>query len=499
MASPQAVSSNVQLKQSSWASLAGDTTNHPDFYTFVKEKRVEAAIPPLQVVKAAAGLIPVPALGLATDIILSILESASQQNSGTCREIAYRCLRAQVTLSEHLQGVEITPRLLDSIRRFEADLHDVQETVERYKHRKRIDRFFHSKSYNDDLQRLGKRIDATLSFFQINRLLSLDEICVKIYASVQRLEAAPRPEGASVDVIYKPSSQKLEEIINGPGYSLQKAEMRSGNIVTIRVFTGRKAKSTWEASNKFDLNVMYANLPHLIGTSSSDERGALYSAYDLDIKDRVEGVILAKMSQDVDEIVYMCARILTRQIHGISSALNTLSKQARLFDMGAEDLDILWDARGRVVLAIHPEAASSSTALVSPGDHTLRLLGVMDDICGNEYGSFLRLRQPVHRLHAIDDPTVLNHLGTGYRREELTPTDAILDNKVVVYYTPPNRVFVWGKMGDVIRGVLRSTSRGVGGALMFSVMTENLMPSGRNIVMPAAGVTISRGDICWKY
>ncbi|KAK0442993.1 hypothetical protein EV421DRAFT_1903953 [Armillaria borealis] len=524
------------------------------FYTFSK-KSVETAIPSLQV--AAAGLTPVPALGLATDIILSILEIAyqSQQNAGTSREIANRCLRARITLSEHLQGTEITPRLLDSIRRFEADLHDVQETVERYKHKKRINRFFYSKSYNDDLQRLGKRIDETLSVFQINKLLSLDEVCVKIYTSVQRLEAAPRPEGASVDIVQRNHFTPCEEIINGPGYSLQKAEMRSGNIVTIRVFTGCKAKSTWEALNKFDLNVMHPNLPHLIGTSSSDERGALYSVYDLDIKDSVEGVIVAKMSQDVDEIIYMCARV----IHGISSALNNLSEQARLFDMGAEDFDIFWDARGRVVLAIHPEVASSSTALVSPGDHTLKLLGVMDGICSNifrtvnhtryddhpertvavtttaipphediscsksllsrssnetaitprrelfwqlvpgrdtnlrkisqECGSFMRLRQPVRRLHAIDDPTVLNHHGTGYRREELILTDAILDNNVVVHSTPPSRVFFWNTKGQVERGVVRSTFRHVDGTLMLEIKMGYPGSWGRNIVLPAAGVS----------
>ncbi|KAK0502680.1 hypothetical protein EDD18DRAFT_1345502 [Armillaria luteobubalina] len=528
------------------------------FSTFVKEKAVEPVIPPLQVVKAAAGLIPVPALGLATDIILRILETAyqSQQNAGTCREIANRCLRARVTLFEHLQNTEITPRLLDSIRRFEADLHDVQETVERYKHKKAINRFFYSKSYNDDLQRLGKRIDETLSLFQINKLLSLDEICVKIYASVERLEAVSRPEEASVDIVLRTQFTPCEEVINGPGYSIQKAEMRSGNIVTIRVFTGCKAKSIWEASNKFDLNVMHPNLPHLIGTSRSDEQGALFSVYDLDIKDSVEGVILAKMSQNIDEITYMCAKV----IHGISSALHNSSEQARLFDMGFEDFDIFWDARGRVVLAIHPEVTSCSSALVPLEDHTSKLLHVMDNICVNifrtvnntryddfpersaavttvaipshedisssasllscssnetaitprreifwqrvpgrdtnlnkisqEYRSFLRLRQPIRRLHTISEFTPHNQPSIRCRREELTLTDAILDNDVVVHFTPPCRLFFNDACGEAVPGTLRSTFRSDDDTLAFSIKIGSPGSWGRNIVLPASFVSL---------
>ncbi len=83
--------------------------------------------------------------------------------------------------------------------------------------------------------------------------------------------------------------------------------------------------------------------------------------------DHIEGVILSWMRRDVDEIVYMCAGMvciaapvisyltflrMSQQIHSISvggsclhrfsilisnqSALNNLSEQADLFDMGAK-------------------------------------------------------------------------------------------------------------------------------------------------------------------
>ncbi|PBK64524.1 hypothetical protein ARMSODRAFT_465964 [Armillaria solidipes] len=80
------------------------------------------------------GLIPVPALGPAMDIMLCILDKAyqCQQNAGIAHEIANLCLRAHSTLSQHLQSMEITSGLVNSIRQFEADLHDAQEAVQKY-------------------------------------------------------------------------------------------------------------------------------------------------------------------------------------------------------------------------------------------------------------------------------------------------------------------------------------------------------------------------------
>ncbi len=54
--------------------------------------------------------------------MLSILDKVyqTQQNTGTALEIANLCLRAHSTLSQHLQSVEITPALLNSIRQFEV-------------------------------------------------------------------------------------------------------------------------------------------------------------------------------------------------------------------------------------------------------------------------------------------------------------------------------------------------------------------------------------------
>ncbi|PBK87440.1 hypothetical protein ARMGADRAFT_1085465 [Armillaria gallica] len=405
------------------------------FFTLVKKNGVETAMVSLESVKAAARVISVPALGPAAEILYSVLEKVyqSQQNAGTVHEIADLCLRAHATLAQHLQNMEITPALSDGIQQFEADLRNAQETVDNYENKTWINRLVYSKSNTDDLQRLEKRVNSTLSLFQIKNLLSLNEIGAKIHASIQRVEQttvgmnatlqrieqtivglmncsepAPRSEGASVHIISRSEFTPCKVITDGPEYSLQIADMR-GKAVTIRVITGCKAKSTWDKAVKLDKKVVHPNLPHLIGISSPDSERP-FLVYDLDIKDPIESVILSSMSQGVDEIADMCSRMasverpvicsaflrLSQQIPGISSALNNLSEQVRLFDLDAKDFDILWDARGRVVLAIHQEAASSSTASVAPDDHTSRLSCVMDDIC-------FKIFRSVHCVTYVDE------------------------------------------------------------------------------------------------
>ncbi|KAK0210260.1 hypothetical protein DFS33DRAFT_1378245 [Desarmillaria ectypa] len=194
--------------------------------TLFKEKGIGTARPPLQVLKAAAGLTPIPALGTATDIIIFILDTAyqNQQNAGTCHEIANRIWKGFA-----------------------------QEFVKKYKSKKAICRLLYSKSDNDEMQRLGKRVDDTLMLFQITRSLSLEEVCDRSYASLQRIEQVvvelkdsispfSRPEGASVDLVLRGDITLYEEITNGPRYSLQTVKM-DGKAVAIKVFTGRKAKS----------------------------------------------------------------------------------------------------------------------------------------------------------------------------------------------------------------------------------------------------------------
>ncbi len=61
----------------------------------------------------------------------------------------------------------------------------------------------------------------------------------------------------------------------------------------------------------------------------------------------------------------------------------------------------------------------------------------------------------------MDESTAYNQLCTGYWREELTLTDAISDHNALVHPTPPSRVFFWDTNGQVVRGVVRSTLRGV--------------------------------------
>ncbi|PBK83726.1 hypothetical protein ARMGADRAFT_1018949 [Armillaria gallica] len=49
------------------------------------------------------------------------------------------------------------------------------------------------------------------------------------------------------------------------------------------------------------------------------------------------------------------------------------------------------------------------------------------------------------------------------------------------------RVFFWDTRGQVVRGVVQSTSRGADGTLMVVINSDG----GRTITLPAAGVTAS--------
>ncbi|PBK87482.1 hypothetical protein ARMGADRAFT_1085507 [Armillaria gallica] len=303
---------------------------------------------------------------------------------------------------------------------------------------------------------LGSATDIILSILEIiKNLLSLDEICVKTYASVQHFEQniarinatlqrieqtvalmkhsepALKFEGVFIDIVPRSHFTPFEVITDGPGYSLQKAEMCSGKIITIKVFTCCKAKSTSKASYKLESKVIHSNLPHLFGMSSPDSERP-FLVYDLDIMDHIEGVILSWMRQNVDEIMYMCAGM----IHGISSALNSLSEQAGLFDMGTKNFDILWDARGRVILSLCPEMTSSSTALASPEDHTLRLLRVMDDICVNIFHS-------VNHTRYNDEPDRTYTMRSITQVDEDTSSLASSSQPSSKNVIPPRRELVW--------------------------------------------------------
>ncbi|KAK0458509.1 uncharacterized protein EV420DRAFT_360216 [Desarmillaria tabescens] len=142
---------------------------------------------------------------------------------------------------------------------------------------------------------------------------------------MNRSEFSPKPEPL-VDIVRRSHLTLCEEIVRRPGYSLQRAEM-DGKIVTIKVFTGCKAKSTWEVSNTLDLKVMHPNLPHLIGVSTSDERGALFSVYDLDIKSRLVDVIPSWLTIDFDTL----SSLIDKMVNDVDSAWDHLQVQNCLF------------------------------------------------------------------------------------------------------------------------------------------------------------------------
>ncbi|KAK0429699.1 hypothetical protein EV421DRAFT_1914187 [Armillaria borealis] len=150
-------------------------------------KSIETAVVPLEFLKAASGAIPVPALGPATEILLSILNLAyqAQQNVETRNKIMTRCVRAHVTIS---QNVQITSDVAKNIQKFETNLKDVQDFIEHEDRKNRLGLLFYLKSQKAELQRLATQFEDTLQLFQISTLLSLQETLEHVTTRLQHMD-----------------------------------------------------------------------------------------------------------------------------------------------------------------------------------------------------------------------------------------------------------------------------------------------------------------------
>ncbi|PBK87455.1 hypothetical protein ARMGADRAFT_455988 [Armillaria gallica] len=135
--------------------VSANGSSTKEIFTFVKKQSIETGRPPLQVVK-------VRVFGTATDII-----EANRTRGPVAKSQIGACeLMSLYRDSQHLEDVQITDRLSNSIQQFEVELHVVQEFVKKYRY-KTIHHFLYSKPDNDELQRLGIRIDDTPLLFQV--------------------------------------------------------------------------------------------------------------------------------------------------------------------------------------------------------------------------------------------------------------------------------------------------------------------------------------------
>ncbi|KAK0493406.1 hypothetical protein EDD18DRAFT_1406507 [Armillaria luteobubalina] len=263
------------------------------------KKSIETVIVPLEFLKAASGAIPIPALAPATEVLLSILNLAyqTQENADTRKEIVTRCVRAHATISRHLGSMEITTDILKNIERFERDLKDVWESIEKEIRKNRFTLLFYSKSKKDELQHLVTRFEDTLQLFQIDNMLSLREAveCLKhdVVEITKSIPSFPPTTEVGCD-------STLIPIYSGRNHALHTAKIR-GRCVVMKVFKSNP------------------HIPGLIAISSVDDP-VHFSVYDFHetiyVAVSLESFILSSVGQGLRE-TFKCG---IKLVYGISAS-----------------------------------------------------------------------------------------------------------------------------------------------------------------------------------
>ncbi|KAK0460780.1 hypothetical protein IW261DRAFT_1428837 [Armillaria novae-zelandiae] len=350
------------------------------------KKSIETAIVPLEILKAASGAIPIPALALVTEILLSILNLAyqTQQNADTHNEIVTRCVRAHATIAQCLENMGITADVSRNIEQFERlltlsllstnltifrNLKDVWDFVERENHKNGVALLFYSKSKKDNLQHLGTQFEDTLQLFQINTLLSLQEALGCLTTWLQHMEhnvvgctqaitsfltTEVGCDSAVIPVHF--------HIYSGQNYSLHTAEMQ-GRCVIMKVFKGCNDGLNWQKSNAFDRTLLNPHIPRLIAISGVDNP-VKFSMYDFNVAVSTESFILSSVRQGLKEM-FKCGITL---VYGISASNDY-------------EVHIFWDTNERAIVSMDSDLLNKPRA-PSPftEDSGSRCLAVLDNI-----------------------------------------------------------------------------------------------------------------------
>ncbi|PBK83693.1 hypothetical protein ARMGADRAFT_1067697 [Armillaria gallica] len=443
------------------------------------KKGIETAVVPLEILKAASGAIPIPALGPATDILLSILNLAyqAQQNADKRNEIVTRCVKAHVTISQHLENVKITSDVAKNIQQFERDLKDVRDFVERENRKNRLGLLFYSKSKKEELQRLTTQFEDTLQLFQISTLLSLQEASEHVTTWLQHMDRSivehvnfvaslPHTEVAGdspgVPTVSRNDILSRSHIHSGQSHTYYTAQMQ-GRCVVMKVFQGGRARLNWQESNAFDRNISNPHLPQLIATSSVNDP-VLFSVYDFDVEVSVESFIVSSVRKGLTD-TFDCG---IRLVHGISTALHYLSEQGvPLANIGADEFHVFWDTNNRAIITMDSPLFDNSRLLSSFTEGTAsRSLAVLDSIISTIFHDINHILyadnldrsgnedNQIH-LQAFQTEVTSTHVGTGAnekQNESLQPSMSTAQQSAAPT-VKPRRELVWkaayGRAGNI--------------------------------------------------
>ncbi|PBL03946.1 hypothetical protein ARMGADRAFT_38753 [Armillaria gallica] len=243
----------------------------------IEEDGIELSIVTVDILKAAAAAATsIPILGSAAGIVSCILQqiSQAQQNTELALRIATRCARALVTISEHLDTLKVTPAILNNIKYFVADLHEVQDFIEKETNSNRFYLVLFAKKRTGRLQDLQLRVQDTMTLFQITTLVTLRDIVQRHSSSLEReiLEIRDAVSGQRMSKD-EPDSRTDEEFDIVPeeelfvrnGFRLHLAQV-SGKCAVVKVFEGQHAQKNCRATVEFEKHLVFVLLFGMVTT-----------------------------------------------------------------------------------------------------------------------------------------------------------------------------------------------------------------------------------------
>ncbi|KAK0235607.1 hypothetical protein EDD85DRAFT_837469 [Armillaria nabsnona] len=300
----------------------------------IEEDGVELSIFTVDILKAAAAAATsIPILGSAAGIVSCILQqiSQAQQNTELALRIATRCAKALVTISEHLDTLKVTPAILNNIEYFVADLHEVQDFIEKETNSNRFYLVLFAKKRTGQLQDLQLRVQDTMALFQITTLITLRDIVHRHSSSLERgileirdaVSGRGRLQRMSED---EPDSRTDEEFDIVPeeelfvrnGLRLHLAQV-SGKCAVVKVFEGEHAQKNYRATVEFEKHLVH---PHLLRLKhiSRTNTPTPFIVYHQDVQATAEQFIAAAIPSGVVSTFVAGAQLVS----GIASALSHL-------------------------------------------------------------------------------------------------------------------------------------------------------------------------------
>ncbi|KAK0495214.1 hypothetical protein EDD18DRAFT_1354426 [Armillaria luteobubalina] len=354
----------------------------------IEEDSVDLSIVTIDILKAAATTATtIPVLGSAAGIVSCILQqiSQAQQNTELSLKITTRCARALITISEHLDTLEITPAILNNIKYLVADLHEVQGFVDKETNSNIFYLILFARKRAQRLQDLQLRVQDTMALFQITTLITLRDIVQHHSSSLESgileirdaVSGQGRPQRMLKDEPDSWTDEEFdivpeEELLVRNGLRLHSAKV-NGKCVVVKVFEGEHALKNYRATVEFEKHLLH---PHLLRLKhiSRTNTPTPFIVYHQDVQATAERVIAAAIPLGIFSTFVAGAQLAS----GIASALSHLHLRGiPLHSVGIENFTIFMNGANKAILSF--DGIWNSVSVACRQDDTG--LDVLGELC----------------------------------------------------------------------------------------------------------------------